>query len=221
MHKHLAAHNATLFGFLFILVAIIVYFHPSFVAVVDSAVHTIVMPFESGVWLRFFLGVTELGSILGTIIGLVGVILIFRHRPDIITRLTVALLGVTASGEELKMLIARARPDVLPGLTRITSYSFPSGHSYSSMVLYGYIALLLYTHAAWPWERKVALLVPGFIILLVGFSRIVLDYHYFTDVIGGFLLGAFWVALTLAIPLHERFYHWNTNRTEPIDRPVL
>ena len=37
--------------------------------------------------------------------------------------------------------------------------------------------------------------VAGFVIVMVGFSRIALGAHYFTDVVGGMLLGTMWLTV--------------------------
>jgi undecaprenyl-diphosphatase len=219
--KRIACYGAVLFGFLFSLLAVTVYMHPSFVAIVDAAAHALVIPLQSNFSVDVFLAITNFGSTTGIIVGMLVVAALFLHRPDVVTRLVIALLGSTVSEGYLKTLIARARPETLPGLTRIASYSFPSGHSTESMVLYGFLALLLYVHATRRLEKWLAILFPLLIILLVGLSRMVLDYHYVSDVLGGYLLGAFWICLALALPLSDRVYHWNKNKTEPIDRPLL
>ena len=49
-------------------------------------------------------------------------------------------------------------------------------------------------HPAWKWMLSVALLLFSF---LIGISRIVLRYHYASDVIAGFCFGFSWVLLSL------------------------
>jgi undecaprenyl-diphosphatase len=39
----------------------------------------------------------------------------------------------------------------------------------------------------------------GLLILAIGFSRIFLSVHYLTDVVGGFLVGLFWVMAARAL----------------------
>ena len=60
-------------------------------------------------------------------------------------------------------------------------YSFPSGHSTNSMIMYGSIAYLTKNK----YIRSICILLP----LFVGLSRNILGVHYPTDVYAGWLLG--------------------------------
>ena len=71
--------------------------------------------------------------------------------------------------------------------------SFPSGHAQAAIV--GYAVLLLVflpiLHGVW---RRVAVTLAVLMVLSIGFSRIALGVHYLSDVVGGYVLGAAWVA---------------------------
>jgi undecaprenyl-diphosphatase len=75
--------------------------------------------------------------------------------------------------------------------------SFPSAHSQAAVV--GYAVLLLVflplLHRAW---RGIAITFALLAVLAIGFSRIALGLHYVSDVVGGFVLGAAWVAAMAA-----------------------
>ena len=192
----------------------------------DSAVHAIIVHFQSPGLVQFMLVLTNFGGVGAIIIGVFVLMIAYRHRPDILVRLWVALIGATFSGEYLKAYIQRARPETLPGLQPIlNSYSYPSGHSNGSMVFYGFLALLLYVHAPTRLRKIVAICIPGILILLVGLSRLMLNYHYASDVIGGYLLGAFWLTFSLAVPLYYELYHQTTQErlahSEPMNRPLV
>ena len=87
----------------------------------------------------------------------------------------------------LKEIWKRTRPDTAQALG-LHTYSFPSGHSYGSTVIYGLLAYLAWRHLPAPWNG----IVPSLLVLLiltVGISRVYLGAHYPTDVLGGWLLG--------------------------------
>lgn len=75
-------------------------------------------------------------------------------------------------------------------------YSFPSGHSLNSVVVYGSIARYQNTVKKKPvlWITLGAVLLP----LFVGISRFMVGVHYPTDVLCGWILGA---AIVLLEPL--------------------
>lgn len=98
----------------------------------------------------------------------------------------------------MKLGFARARPDVIDHLDPQTSFSYPSGHATSAAVVY-----LLLASLAPPRWRAAAWTLAGTMIILNGFSRIMLGVHWASDIIGGTmlgtafaLLGAWWVGLS-------------------------
>ena len=69
---------------------------------------------------------------------------------------------------------------------KLTSYSFPSGHTSSSFA--PALALLLTLD-----KKDKAWSIPAIILaLLIGFTRIYVHVHYCTDVLGGLVSGAIW-----------------------------
>jgi len=94
--------------------------------------------------------------------------------------------------EFFKAIIASPRP--LNGIIVETGYSFPSGHTTSSIVLFGILVYIVWRQ----WKNmKVKVLAVGLYVSevgVVGFDRIYLNVHWFSDVLGALFLGAFWVA---------------------------
>ncbi len=98
----------------------------------------------------------------------------------------------------LKTIIGRERPDILR-LIPIDGYSFPSGHSIISVAFYGYLTTY-FIEQSYP---KIIILPLCFIIIIgIGFSRIYLGVHYFSDVLAGYSLGA--LALGIANLLRRK-----------------
>lgn len=115
-------------------------------------------------------------------------LLIVKRKTDAVT---VAIAGVFSVSilELFKNLFKRHRPD-LPVYKLLTNYSFPSGHSFLSFVFYSILALLVWK-SNWTKKTKIIILVALFLfVMAIGFSRIILRYHYASDVVGGVLLGA-------------------------------
>ncbi len=118
----------------------------------------------------------------------------FQYAIDI----AVIALSSTALMFALKQVFHRHRP-ALPVITGVSGYSFPSGHALSSFIFFSILVYLVYK-TTWPAAGKilftiVLLLYP----LAVGLSRIVLNVHYATDVIGGFCLAVVWVIIAFSL----------------------
>src|SRR5262249_56884002 len=79
------------------------------------------------------------------------------------------------------------------------NFRFASGHWMGSIIGYGLLAYVLVLLL--PWRRAKAAVVVALAVLIlgIGFSRIYLGAHWLTDVIGGFTLGACWLAVCVAI----------------------
>ena len=86
----------------------------------------------------------------------------------------------------IKYIIKRPRPPQRLHLVKETNYSFPSGHSMSAMIGYGLLIIEVYQSSL--KYKKLIMTLLAMMILLIGLSRIYLGVHYFSDVIGGFLL---------------------------------
>lgn len=114
----------------------------------------------------------------------------------------------------LKHLVRRERPPRDDRLLHIESYSFPSGHSMMTMVVYGLIAIAAYRVIPWVRAHPWTLVLAPVISILVGLTRIYLGVHWTTDVLAGWLFGAVWVGLcTWVLSL------WLSSRGRS-DRPV-
>lgn len=145
--------------------------------------------------------VTWLGGAIGaTVVAGATVIALYRtaRRRDAIF-VALAVLGVTALVAALKAVFERARPDAGSSIALPHSYSFPSGHAATAVVLYGALGVLLAERAATRLRAAAWLLAAGAIAFAVGVSRIVLNVHFVSDVAAGFAVGLAWLCFCLIV----------------------
>lgn len=112
-----------------------------------------------------------------------------------------AWLTATSSGAllnlVLKSLFERTRPVHDETLVSVSGWSFPSGHASGSMLVYGLLGYLIIRHTPRVWHLPAAL-AGVTLIVFVGFSRVLLQVHYLSDVLAGYACGAAWCALCIA-----------------------
>ncbi|HYU92323.1 MAG TPA: bifunctional DedA family/phosphatase PAP2 family protein [Actinomycetota bacterium] len=144
-------------------------------------------------WLTGFMkGATWFGSnaVVIPVALIVAAVFVARrrsYRP--FAQLAVAVVSSIALYDVVKVVVHRARPPMATRLVQVSGYSFPSGHATVVVAVWGVITLVL---ASGRRSRTKVLLgaAAGMISLVVGVSRLYLGVHWFTDVAGGFALGA-------------------------------
>lgn len=107
-----------------------------------------------------------------------------RRWTEFAVVLTAAIV-IAAGVPILKDAVARPRPP--DGLVVVSSYSFPSGHA-AFGAWYAFLALLAVYLSPQLRHPRLLLAAATLLCLLIGFSRIYLGVHYFSDVIGGWAL---------------------------------
>ena len=151
--------------------------------------------------------VTNIASPLMVIITAI-VLIIFIKNKKIKLSLAVNLIGITLINNLIKVIIARPRPNI-NRLVSETGYSFPSGHSITSMVFYGYLIYLIYKYVDNKKIKIPLIIVLAILIPLIGLSRIYLGVHYTSDILGGYLLS--WIYLIIFISISNKYIIKNRN----------
>ena len=113
----------------------------------------------------------------------------------------VAITG-SAINKIFKHTILRPRPDVSLHLIEQGGWSFPSGHSISGLLLYGFLVWLIRRYCKNKTFVRVATVVLTLLWIGIGLSRIYLGVHYPTDVLGGWTLGM--AVMMVAIMIIEK-----------------
>src|SRR6476659_5628928 len=110
--------------------------------------------------------------------------------------ITIIAVSSSALMFGLKEFFHRKRPD-LPLVRTLDNFSFPSGHALSSFIFCSVLVYLVWKGGltkTWKWVLSVLLILFS---VSIGISRIVLRYHYASDVIAGFCLAVAWVIFSL------------------------
>ncbi len=101
-----------------------------------------------------------------------------------------------------KKIIKRPRPggaDIIVASSNLKDTSFPSGHTLSYTVFYGFFSFLLFRRLGDSPLRFAPPGIVGSLIALVGPSRIYLGHHWLTDVLASYSLGTGYLMALIGI----------------------
>lgn len=167
-------------------------FHDSFLKDFDQRAYEVVSGFQSPLWIGLNRGISFMGEGKWLVFAaaLLGVYFLCRRwwRWALWPLISVSLLiKITFMFKEH---FDRVRPVSLDPLTVWHSLAYPSGHCSGSLFFYG---LLI-----WMWGKNKKILAGGVLLVTaISLSRIFLGAHWFSDTVGGFLLGGSWLFLNL------------------------
>ncbi len=172
----------------------------------DINIGNLFYAFRNPILVKIFSWVTILGSEVFLAIITVGVALIFylwRYYRYILPLL------LASSGSALftilaKYLVHRPRPEASFFIE--PTYSFPSGHTAVSTVVYGFLAYFCWRNSV-SWKAKINFLSAAVLLICsIAFSRLYLGAHYLSDILGGLLLGSLWLIIGIS------FSEWLSTR---------
>lgn len=135
----------------------------------------------------------------------VPVVLFYRKSQIAKVRVAVSSLVLFAtvnvvtyfSNSALKHLFQRHRP-----MSDMGGYSFPSNHAMMAFAFYITAAYLIWDHMSSRIGRIILLVTCSTMPIVIGISRIYLHKHYPSDIIAGFFVSGF--ILAIIIFLYER-----------------
>jgi undecaprenyl-diphosphatase len=141
-----------------------------------------------------------------------GLYLLWRRQFYWIAALVLSVPGGGLLNRILKYAFHRSRPHFDDPILKLTSYSFPSGHTMMATVLYGVIAAYVFTQTNdWRW-RLLSVVAASFLIAMVACSRIYLGAHYLSDVLGAMAEGLAWLSLCLTAV----YSVWRSRNKSPV-----
>ena len=164
--------------------------------VLDGIVNAAIAPLRHPWALSAFAWLTQVGTgAAGAAIAAVASGLLWSgQRGALVGPLWLVFVGAQATTWSLKFVVARVRPPFIEGVTA-ASPAFPSAHATVSLAIYGFMALAIAADLPSAGHRAAVFWAAGVLVALIGFSRLFLSVHYLTDILGGFLVAAFWLVL--------------------------
>ncbi|MGH8517829.1 MAG: phosphatase PAP2 family protein [Panacagrimonas sp.] len=175
----------------------------------DNAIASELARSASPATLRTFAWVTHLGDAAvqwGIGIG-AALLLVATGRRFLAVTWIAAVAGNGALNRLLKAWFERDRPLHEHGFAMADGWSFPSGHASGAVAVYGMLAYLA-CRASPPAWRLPIVLAALLVVLLVGYSRVVLQVHYVSDVLAGFLTAGAWLIVCVGaahmVQVHNR-----------------
>ena len=104
----------------------------------------------------------------------------------------------------LKLLVTRPRPsgELVRVVDPSETYGFPSTTALLSVVLLGMVCYLLWWYRPPGFLMVVMLVAASLLIVASGLSRVYVGEHWATDILGGWLFGAGWLFILIAV------YRW-------------
>ncbi|MGP6145821.1 phosphatase PAP2 family protein [Jeotgalibaca sp. A122] len=177
----------------YLLIRILLTFFPEALNQMDQNVTETVVQLRNVIADTYFRTMTQLanidfikGLIIVTILVLV---LILKKWKTALIYTSGVIAGNVWLNPMLKNFFQRERPNEAFRMVSENSYSFPSGHSFASAMIYPLTVYIMVRHTRLSQHKKVAYFLLAVVVLSVGFSRIYLGVHYLSDVVGGFSLG--------------------------------
>lgn len=147
--------------------------------------------------------------------GAVVLLALARKRPGVALVIATILLGANVTTQLLKPLLAAPRP-VPTSVSGISAAAWPSGHATAAM------SLALCSVLAVPSRLRPAVAALGAAFAVaVSYSFLTLNWHYPSDVFGGFLVASVWTLLGISVLFALRARFARDMVADPGFRPSL
>jgi len=167
------------------------------IVALDHSVAEMIAALRTPGWVTASAWVSHLGNwqVVVAILLAAGAWLWLSRRRAYLLPLLLSVGGSTLFAFAGKLAMHRTRP--ADATIHAASYAFPSGHATIAVSLFGFLAYV-WMREIRHWPARVNLLFAwAFLALALGASRLVLDVHFLSDILGGYLLGGMWLVVAI------------------------
>lgn len=189
-HHPVSTTFAILAGIIFLVMLSGVLSQAEWLLKFDQTIRNFVFAFQPNWWTTCVKIGTQLFNSRQVLIMLVvftivlGFVASYRDASFLVATTIIGILINTT----VKMLVRRPRPTDHV-LMHYRSWSFPSGHSITAMIVCSCLIIVIWRHFGPSIGRTVSMLLLALVILFIGYSRIYVSAHFPSDVVGGWSLG--------------------------------
>lgn len=148
--------------------------------------------------------ITYLGNWQSIVIICIVLLAVKQLRMTYGVPVSAGALFITIINKIIKEAVGRYRPDDILHLTEAGGFSFPSGHSVTSMFVFGTLICLVRINVKSRASANILTVILAIPMICIGLSRIYLGVHYPTDVIAGWLMGI--LVMMIVIEIYCIFY---------------
>lgn len=172
---------------------------------------------------RMMLGFTHLHGTTGIVVLSVffGCYLAYCRERYWLLALASTVGGGLLLNVALKHVFRRARPSFDEPLLTLATYSFPSGHTAGSTLLYGLLAAFLIARTTTLPIKMIVVLTALTMIGLTGLSRMYLGVHYLSDVMAAMMSSGAWLAVCITAVSTLRRHHLQQRGSLPLHRASI
>ena len=165
---------------------------------IDLCLAILLYAVSDSVLVKVFLGLTLLGKwwVAAVVVLITAAIFYLKNYKKYIIPFFISVGGSFFTGFFGKIIWQRPRPLAVAVYVE-HSWSFPSGHAILVVSLYGFLIYFFWKNFKKRINKIAALFFGLLIILTIGFSRLYLGVHYLSDVLVGYLVGIFWLVISI------------------------
>lgn len=167
------------------------------IAIIDNYIESLILNIRNDKLTNTMTIITNISSAY-SLIALSILLLLIIKKKKIPLLISFNLIFSFLTSQLVKIILRRERPADI-SLVNAVGFSYPSGHSMVSMAYFGFLAYLVYKYVKDIIPKTILIITIFLMIIAIGFSRIYLGVHYFSDVLGGFLLSISYLMLFINI----------------------
>ncbi|MPZ63955.1 MAG: phosphatase PAP2 family protein [Propionibacteriales bacterium] len=135
--------------------------------------------------------------IAGLLLGIATTLSLYRRTPRPLVVSLLPLIAVNLVVGAVKIGFGRGDPSTDETASFVGGMLYPSGHTANVVLTWGLMAYLLFVYGRVRWRKSDAVAVVAGLSLVMGVVSVYRDTHWVTDIVAGWMIGAFLLQATV------------------------